>query len=1282
MKIPDSQPIAGLSTSSSGVPSGTPQQGPQLARRLLRLLWRVSASLVVLFLVLLGTLTLVLSTHQGSHWLLAQISGLLNNEQQSFEYQSADGTFLRGMNLNGVRWQSAGNQIRIEQLHSRWNPMRLFDGEFNLESLRIAGLQVDWTSAPPPTEPPPPFVLDELLETLLPLPVFLNLSNARLDGAVLNIDGNQIQLNALALDGSLQGRQFLINQISLDSDLVQLQGNLGLQLQNPYPLAASINWQYADAVLENTPAPGGQLMLGGDLNNLQIEHQLTGPATVISNGNIVLDLALLLNANVDQMALRLDLEHILSPMPVPGAEQLQIDGLTLRTQGTPDNLGLFAAAEITAHPTPDITLATDLNLRAYLRGSQLNVEELALRTSSNGLLAIEGDVDWSDGVRVDLSYDIDDPAPDSYITNLPEGMSIRELRSQGQIQLQQPAQEDAALQIAFAMPLVSARLNDYELRGRGDFSFDGANWLVDDFTLQTGDNRLSLQAVLDAANTVQASLQVDAPALDVLYPALQGQLQGSAEIRGSLDNPAIAVDLTAEGIALGEIRVPQLSISGQNRAGMNEIEISATNISLPVGENTETISNLMLRLRGQPEAHNLLLLVNSSLARLRINADGGVSDAGWQGRLLSSEVDSEFGLWRQTQSSALTLAADRINLDNLCWQMVDTRLCVRAGLIDSNQLSASLSLTEFPLTMFNLLQSEQTIAREAELEFHPGNPERESLRLPFTLPADMAVLGELSLQASVSGPIDSPADLQIALDVTSDQGNFYIRGEAPPADPLATGAEADQAALPVINHFEWPSLRVAASQTNGVWDGHGRIEFVQDDPDSAAGGMRGSADARVRMDQAQQLQGELQLDFDDLGWLQGIVPQLSDVTGELAGRMELSGSLQAPLLTGEITLADAGLSVPALGLTVQGLETRIQSEGAERITIQGYAESGDGSLNFSSEITQPLSDQRRLQLRLAGDRFRLADLPELQLDVTPDLQLTGNQEGLNFSGQIFIPRLNAQINTLPESAVDVSNDAVIIQSEGAEEVRNAALVEPTLMAGVPLSGDLRVELGNDVRVGGFGLNAQLRGQLDINQRPNAAPLAYGELEVVEGSFATYGRTLIIEQGRLLFVGSMDNPAIDIRAVRQVENMRVGVQMNGTIRNINSSLFSTPSLSDGDILSVMITGRPIAEIGTQQDGNALIGAITTLGINQGQGITNQIQNQLGLDTFSINSTGDVNDSSLMLGKYITPRIFIRYAVGLFETENSLAIDYTVTDRIKLEATSGQSQSIDLTYTVEQ
>lgn len=1263
--------------------SRQPASPPSGLRLALRWIWRIAAALVVAFLITLATLTVALSTHQGSQWVLVQISQRLNTSEQRFEYLSADGTLLRGMNLSGVRWQSGDNQIRIEQLHSRWNPMTLLDGEFNLESLRIAGLQVDWTSPPPPAEPAPPFVLDDLLDTLLPLPVTVRLSSARLDGATLNIDGTQLQLNALAFDGSLQGRHLQINQLLFDSEPIDVEGDLSVQLQNPYAVAGNIRWQYAQPLLENTAAPGGLLELGGDLDNLQLSHELHGPASVHSSGNVVLELALLLNARVDALALRLDLEHVLDAMQVPGADQFMIDALTLRTQGTPDDLGLFAAAHITATPTPDIALETDLNLRAYLRGSQLAVEELALRTQ-NGLLAVEGNVNWSDGLMVDMRYDMNDLAPDSYIANLPPELTLRDFTSRGEFQLQQLPADGAPLQIAFATPLISARVNDYELTGSGGFSYDGSAWQLDALSLQSGNNQLTLDAVLDAAQNIQASLSVDAPALDAVYPGLSGRIAGTADISGALDNTVIDVDLTASDITLGEIAIPQITVRGQNRAGMNELEITGNSIRFPAGERTETINSLMLRLRGQPEAHSLLLLADSSLMRLRINADGGLTEGRWQGRLLSSEVDSDYGLWQQSESSALTLAAGNLALDTLCWQMVDTRLCVDAALADNNQLEASLALTDFPLTVFNLPQSEQTIAREAEVAFHAGNAARENLRLPYTLPADMALLGELTLQASVSGPIDDVSALQINIDAAGNNGHFYIRGNAPSTDATDdSDAAFDPAALiPVINHFSWPDLRLSANQSNGIWQASSRINFLQDNPDSTAAAMRGSVDAQARMDQDQQLQGELRLDFDDLGWLEGIVPQLSNVTGELTGRMNLAGTAQAPQISGDVVLTGAGLNVPALGLDVRALETTLSSNDAQRFVITGYAESGDGSLNFSSEIDRPFTADRQIDLRVAGDNFSIADLPELRLSITPDLRLQGGQQGINLSGRLFVPHLNAEIVTLPESAVDVSSDAIIIQPEDGPQVRNAALTEPTALAGVPLSGDIRLELGNDVRVSGFGLNAQLRGQLDINQRPNATPLTYGELEVVEGSFATYGRTLTIEQGKLQFMGSYDNPAIDIRAVRVVENMRVGVQMNGTIRNINSSLFSTPSMADGDILAVMITGRPIAEIGTQQDGNALIGAITTLGINQGQGLTNQIQGQLGLDTFSINSTGDVNDSSLMLGKYITPRIFIRYAVGLFETENSLAIDYTVNDRVKLEATSGQSQSIDLTYTVEQ
>ena len=139
-------------------------------------------------------------------------------------------------------------------------------------------------------------------------------------------------------------------------------------------------------------------------------------------------------------------------------------------------------------------------------------------------------------------------------------------------------------------------------------------------------------------------------------------------------------------------------------------------------------------------------------------------------------------------------------------------------------------------------------------------------------------------------------------------------------------------------------------------------------------------------------------------------------------------------------------------------------------------------------------------------------------------------------------------------------------------------------------------------------------------------------------------------------------------------------MNGTLKNIRSQLFSTPALPENDIIAVLVTGRPYSEMG-EQDGNAVIGAIAALGLDKGQGLTSQIRDTLGLDTFGINSTGNINSSMLTIGKYLTPDIFIHYGVGLFDRQSKIAIDYSLSERVKLQAESGEYQSLDVTYRVE-
>jgi len=82
-----------------------------------------------------------------------------------------------------------------------------------------------------------------------------------------------------------------------------------------------------------------------------------------------------------------------------------------------------------------------------------------------------------------------------------------------------------------------------------------------------------------------------------------------------------------------------------------------------------------------------------------------------------------------------------------------------------------------------------------------------------------------------------------------------------------------------------------------------------------------------------------------------------------------------------------------------------------------------------------------------------------------------------------------------------------------------------------------------------------------------------------------------------------------------------------------------------------------------------------------GLTSSVTSKLGIDSVAIDSGSDYRDSALGLGKYLSPNLFMRYDIGLFDRENALSLEYILSERLRLEVESGVSQSVDLTYTVE-
>jgi len=242
---------------------------------------------------------------------------------------------------------------------------------------------------------------------------------------------------------------------------------------------------------------------------------------------------------------------------------------------------------------------------------------------------------------------------------------------------------------------------------------------------------------------------------------------------------------------------------------------------------------------------------------------------------------------------------------------------------------------------------------------------------------------------------------------------------------------------------------------------------------------------------------------------------------------------------------------------------RLESAGGDRLNVKGEIASSEGSLDIGGAMTLDGDRGWPAEVTLKGDRFLGANLPEARVLISPDIQVTHDEEATRIRGKLFIPEAFIELRDLPAGTESVSSDVVIQGADDSEEQS----------PGVPVDAKVTVELG-EVHFQGFGLKTDLEGKLTIVNLPGKLPTANGELKTREGSFRAYGQDLTIERGRISYAGGyIGNPSIRIRASRLIGDVTVGVDLTGTKEKPELDAFSSdPDMTSKDAVSMLLTGQ--------------------------------------------------------------------------------------------------------------
>ena len=735
-----------------------------------------------------------------------------------------------------------------------------------------------------------------------------------------------------------------------------------------------------------------------------------------------------------------------------------------------------------------------------------------------------------------------------------------------------------------------------------------------------GDNQLQASGQVWPQWQLRSDLKLSR--LQQVYPGLTGNLAGQIQLQGSYSDPALSGQLT--GNALGwkdwqiaqlqsrftQLRLPQTTQQGDMTLSLNAGQITQNN--------TEQINALMVTANGSWAQHQLKANASRDDVSLETRLRGGLNPAGnaWQGTLSDTRLQhSRLGNWQQDTDSSVRLSAQSQSLSPFCLVQAPSQLCLQGSYGANNSANknvvAEVQLTDLPLALANTL-----------------------------LDPTLTVHGSVNADLTLQGPLDNP------------EGQFSVqtRDAKITVNTADTPPPVEIEELTVQGKLANQRLNSKLTLTTALGNAQAQLEHG--------------------LDLDSSLQGDVAFNLDSLAFVELFTADLREVQGRIHGDFSLAGTVRQPIMNGAIKLQDGQALIPFLGVDIADLQVAIQGNPQGKLDITGSAQMGAGKLALNGSV-DPSQNNIPLQLTLGGERLLAADRPDARILITPDLTLAGDLEGLSLSGSLAIPEAEIRPVEIPEGAITVSNDQVLVHQEGDSSSQ------------LPVAMDVTLTLGDKVHFKGFGLDAMLGGTLQVEQKPQRPPQLNGELVIREGRYRAYGQNLSISDGQLIFQGPPDNPGLDIRAIRKIpsEGVVVGVQLSGTLQEPNASLFSDPSMEQSQAMSYLLTGRPL-ESGSKSEGNQIAQALALYGLERGSGVTEKIGDKLGVDDISVGSDWESDDAALMLGKQLSERLYLTYAVGLFDAISTVILRYTLTRSLHLEArSSSESNSIDLIWEKE-
>jgi translocation and assembly module TamB len=1226
---------------------------------------------------------------------LAKALALLGSlDSVEIRVEGERGRLAGPLHLDSLDLRAGRVTLHAEGIDLENNLAPIFLGRVSIGRLTVDSLELGIGPAvAPPSDRPLSF---------LPRWLSIGVGRASAGSVVIRLpNSSELRYRQVVLSGRMTDQRIVLREIATDAGMWTANGAVTLLAREPLALRGELAWSVPGA-----PTMSGTLQATGDLAKLDVEAKLSDPATATVKARLE-DLASGLHWTARADSAAFDLSPWLVESPVgPLAVRLEARG----------DLRVF---DVTGHfDGPGLTGdGLDLQATAVLDGDQLLLQPVRLSTPDERMTVTnEGSIQFSGEPTLEVRSTwsgIAWPLTGAAVITSPQGtLNLRGWRSlefATDATLAPPGLPEMAITasgqadgagITVLRSSLKARAGSAELEGY--LGFDPSRpWSLDarvhDLDLSVFGSGLDSKLSFRAAGSGQG-LDRDA-AWAAYLGAIEGEFRGQRlsgagflrHQKGLYDIQRFAFDLGPARLEINgrsggqtdltaRLSAPDLSGFLPDLGGRVDVLLHARSAGKPAADGTDLRVDLSVRGRdlryGQQRAAVLsadadldlgdresswvrlraagMQLAGQEVAATRISLDGRVHQhqvdvqvgAGEQAVSLVGEGRYDAGVYRLTaqriestaprlhgfaleKPASLLVGADTARLEETCFTDPPRRVCLRAEWQRGAGWSAGLATHDYPL--------------QASRKDLPRRPAYRAL---------------LDLEAAAQGEQDLPWTAT----ATASLRDAWLEYVTP---------SGRQERIP---------LGITRINLDSSAERHHLTAKVE-----GTSALQLSGDATLRREDATSLAAsplDATVDFstERLGLLPMFVPDIDKAEGSLRAHLTLTGTAALPVAGGSLALENGRIEVYQTNLRLGDVSARIDLL-EQGLSLESRGKAGNGSFEAKGRFSW---EARRLtgHLGLKGEHLLVADIPEIRIEASPDLDFDIDDRDIVVKGSVQVPSARIEPRQLV-GAVTSSTDTHIVGLD--DEAQQGA-------GGYRVSSDLRLTLGKTVSLDAFGLKGRLEGSAVLQSRPDEVATASGEFEIKDGKYRAYSKELDVDPGKLLFAGGpVTDPGIDLRASKKVPGYEVGVVARGRLRKPELSLFSDPSMPQSQIASLLLVGRRLDNLDTSSRQN-LGGSTGDMAAQGGAILAGQLGRYIGIDEISLEtstpaSTGSTtgttptSESSLVIGKFLSPRLYISYGISLSNAINTFKLRYTIGDRWVISGEAGQEASADVEYTID-